>query len=538
MKIDLDKIVEEAWNGALGSWNNPNIPRAITPKTSDDVNALGEIGVLLGKELAFMDLKDFQTYVNLQGVGEAFKEDVDRGIKIVTKHEVGHRFCPYDVVTSIILKNGIKKVLEGKELPYGSETAAGVILNLFTDMSINTRIARSGDENIAWGYEQLSKDKTTSKVWGVYARSMELAWGKKILPEKTELSKEQAEAAEELARIFEGNLLDRTRWKDNSRRYAEIVHRFLEEERKDGNRMDNAAGNIPKVLDEKTSRALAKRLSEIGDNGLPTNPAGLREYKEILAGFGQGDPVKASVQFYDKLSDSYNVSFATQPFGRPRVNPFSPERWVPSMGAEKLDVSYSAQRDGRVLPGVNTYSWKTRKREVHGGLEEVTPDLDIFMDSSATMTNPLEEISLAVLSEFVIAKKAHRKGASIRSTVFSGSGQYATVGPTRNLQEIFENAVVYYNGGTIFPINQMLSGRDPRHVIVITDSFLCNESETASVITEFKKRNKQNGITIYAVHPVPSTDVYIEAGAEIISGTTTDIFRKVIGKPDEVYKNE
>ena len=40
------------------------------------------------------------------------------------------------------------------------------------------------------------------------------------------------------------------------------------------------------------------------------------------------------------------------------------------------------------------------------------------------------------------------------------------------------------------------------------------------------------------MHPVPSTDVYIEAGAEIISGTTTDIFRKVIGKPDEVYKNE
>ena len=36
------------------------------------------------------------------------------------------------------------------------------------------------------------------------------------------------------------------------------------------------------------------------------------------------------------------------------------------------------------------------------------------------MPNPIDQISLPVLASFVVAKKAHRKGANIRSTNFSG----------------------------------------------------------------------------------------------------------------------
>src|SRR3989338_3690829 len=118
MKIDLDALVGESWNEALGSWSNPSIPRVIAPKTPEEIKALGKMGQALGGELAFMHLKDFQTYVNVQRVMKAFKEDVERGMKVVTGHEVGHRFCPYDVVTSIILKNAIKRALDGKKLPY------------------------------------------------------------------------------------------------------------------------------------------------------------------------------------------------------------------------------------------------------------------------------------------------------------------------------------------------------------------------------------------------------------------------------------
>lgn len=534
MQTDLDTIVEESWESALDSWNHPSVPRVIAPKTAEEIETLGLIGNALRNELAFMELKGFQTYVNLEKVAETFKEDVARGIKAVTGHEIGHRFCPYDIVTSIILRHSIEKALEGERIPYDPKVASGLILNLFTDMSINTNLSRNGNDDISWAYEQISKDKGDSKLWKVYAKSMELAWEKKILPEETKLSEEELEAAKELAEIFDGNLFDKKKWKNNVGRYTKIIAKFLEDEQKDGTGMDNCAENIPKELDEATERELAKRLSEIGSNGLPTNKKGLKEYKEIVAGFGQGDAVKASIQFYDRLSDSYQVNFATQPFGRPRVSPFSPERWEPSKGTEKLDVGYSVVRDGRVIPGVNTYSWKTRRREAFGGLEEVVPNLDIYLDSSSSMPNPIDEISLPVLAGFVAAKKAHRKGASIRSTNFSGNGQYQTQESTRDLNKIFENLVIFYKGGTVLPVSQIQSGQSPRQVLVITDTFLGNEEATVDAIRELRK-DKRNRATVYALHPVPNAEYLRRAGAEVIEGTTTDIFKKVIGKCNEVY---
>jgi len=310
----------------------------------------------------------------------------------------------------------------------------------------------------------------------------------------------------------------------------------MKDEKKDKKcQLDDITENIPKELDEKTATELSKRLAELGSNGLPTNPKGLKEFKEIMAGFGQGNPVKASIQFYDMLSDSYNVMFSTHPLGRPRINPFQPRKWNPSMPAEKLDINYSAQSGGRLIPGVNTYMWKTRKRESKHGEEEIVPNLDLYLDSSMSMPNPIEEISLPVLAGFVVAKKAHKKGANIRSTNFSGTNQHKTQEWTRELNKIFENLVTYYNGGTVFPISKLLEDGDPKQVLVITDSFIGNEDECRNSISELIKRNKGNKVAVYALHPVPNSAYLKQAGAEVISGTTTDIFKKSIGRINEVY---
>lgn len=538
MAETLDLKIVDAWKEALARWHSPSVPYVIAPETAEKVASLGELGRALQQEVAFMHYPDFQTYMNLEKIAETFPDDPVRGAQAVATHEVGHRYCPYDTVTSIVLKHTIRKELEGKKLPYNADYASNTILNLFTDMCINTRLARNGEDDIVWAYSQISNapEKADSKLWKVYAKSMELAWKQPLLPETVELSEQESHAAQQIADIFSGNFFDKSKWKVNVRKYAQIIHSFLEEEQKDqGASMDNSAENIPSELDEKTQQELAKKLAEIGSNGLPTNPRGLQEFQEIMVGYGQGDKKKASIVFYDRLSDAYTVMFATKPFGRSRVNPFQPIKWTPSMPLDRLDVDYSVQAGGRIIPGVNTYSWNTREREAHGGVEEVVPDLDLYLDSSGSMPNPLEWISLPVLASFVVAKKAHRKGAYLRSTNFSGNTQCTTQEWTQNLPSIFENLVIYYGGGTDFPAGKLVEGERPRQVLIITDTFLGNETETADAVQKSRHKNKSNRVTIYAVHPVDRADYLRSAGAEVIPGTTTDIFKKVIGKADEVY---
>lgn len=535
--MTLDLHMDEAWKDALDIWNSPTVPYVIALQTKDELEGLGEIGRALHDQLAFMHYPDFQTYLNIETIADKLSEDPARGIRAVSKHELGHRFCPYDTITSIILKHAVKKELEGESLPYNHDSAANLILNLFADMTINTRLSKGGDRDIVWAYQQLSAKKKDSPLWKVYGRSMELAWDQNILPAEIKLNEQETEAAKELAQLFSKEFFDKGTWKNNIRTYTRIISKFLEDESKDKeSALDNSAGNLAETIDEKTAQELAKRLAEIGSNGLPTNPNGLKEFKEIMAGTGQGDSVKASIMFYDKLSDSYNVMLATRPFGRPRTNPFQPKRWNPSMGIGDLDIDYSASTGGRIIPGVTTYGWNTRKREVHGGLEEVVPNMDLYLDTSCSMPNPVEQISLPVLAGFVVAKKAHRKGASIRSTVFSGEGQSTTQESTRDLGKIFENLVTYHNGGTVFPTSTLLAeGQDPKQVLIITDTFLANEEDTATAIRDLKSRNKGNKVTIYALHPVDRADYLRNVGAEVIHGTSTDIFKRVIGKADEVY---
>ena len=565
-QIDID----EAWKKGLISWNNPSIPRVITPKSKDEINALGKVGDALKKELAFMKYPEFQTYQNLEKITETFPEDTQRGLEAINKHEIGHRFCPYYSITLILLNHVASKALKNKKKSIDLKTASSIAVNLYTDMCDNTKLVRQGDEDIIWAYKQISK-KLDNPSWRVYGRSMELSWDKQILPEGVQLSETEQKAAEKLKKLFEGNYFDRTRWKRGCEEYTDIIGDFFSEEEnnkkgksksgkssdklkgksetsnegkdgksqdkddKIGTGFDDITKNIPETIDDKTAQELAKRVAEIGSNGLPTNSSGLEEFKDIMAGFGEGNPTQASIYFYDMLSKSYDVMFSTQPFGRPRINPFQPVKWNQGMGADKLDADYSAQVGGRIIPGVNTYMWNTRKREINGGLEEVVPNLDIYLDSSGSMPNPINQISLPVLAEFVIAKKAHKKGAKIRSTNFSGDQQYKSQDFTDNLQSIFENAVIHYNGGTVFPIKALLEGNDPRQVIVITDTFLGNMEETADAISDMKRQNKSNKVAIYALHPVINADLLRGAGADVIHGTTTDIFKKVIGKSVEVY---
>ncbi len=606
-KKQKEANIEEAINNALKTWSYPSIPRPLVAKTKEEMSSLGEEGKMLEEQYAFMKITNFKTYVNLEKVVKTAHEDPQRGLNAVSKHEIGHRFCPYDTITLLILNHYIKEALKKEGLPkeVDLDMAAASLQNIFSDMCINTKLVRNGDDDLPWMYSQMDRKKypRREKFWNVYVGSMELAWNKKIFPKGYKINTEEQGAAEKIEKIFKSDYFNKDNWVENAQTYARIMCKFLEpmkgghcstckgnqgsrqsqgsqgqEQKGDGqgqekkeqqgsgkgegkeeknkgqgqgdcecgchtpSSLDNIAKNIPKEIDENTAKELAKRLAKNGTDGLPSNKDAMKEFRDIMAGYGHGNKTKASIQFYDMLSNSYDVLFAPKPFGKERPSPFQPIKWHPSMGADKLDVPYSIITGGKIIPGVNTRAWKSRRKEVFGGMEEVILNLDLYLDSSGSMPNPINEVSLPVLAAFVAAKKAHKKGAYISVTNFSGGGQHEEVEPTRDLKKIFEVLVAYFGGGTVFPVSELenKNKKDPRQVLVVTDTFLGNTHETAETIKKLKSKNKRNNVTIYAISPVidHAVEQLREAGAEIIPGTGPEIFKKVIGKAHEVYSKK
>ena len=80
-----------------------------------------------------------------------------------------------------------------------------------------------------------------------------------------------------------------------------------------------------------------------------------------------------------------------------------------------------------------------------------------------------------------------------------------------------------------------MAGQDPKQVVVITDTFLGNEVQTAEAITQLRQRHKGNRVAIYEIHAGKHGDYLRKAGAEVIAGNDTQIFKRVIGRAHEVY---
>ena len=536
MKNALEKRIEELWKTALASWYHPAIPDATVAKNAEEIATLDPLtGGALTNNLAFMELRDFRTYANLEKITKVFHEDPERGLKAVFKHEQGHRFCPYDVITMMIMFNSVKKGLEDMSMtPYKKSSlnsSAQLVLNLFADMTVNTTLARKNDKDIVWAYQQIIKGEENSKFWRVYGRSMELAWSKKLLPDAVVLDQDESDAAQSLADLFKEDVLDKRSWKNKSREYARTISKFLEGEQKQGKPcFDDITSNMPQKPGKELLGDIAKRFAK------PNDASGFDEFKDLTAGVGKGDAKYASKAFYEALARAYDVEFTPKPEARTKQSPFQPEKWQPSMGADRLDIDYSTQIAGKLIPGVTTYTWKHRKRERKNGLEDVIPDVDIYLDGSGSTQNPLEKLSLFALTVFVVARKAHKKGAKIRITIFSGDGQYDTQEWTRDLNAIYEKAIIYYGSGTSFPTHQLLRDTKQKHVIIITDAALDNKEQAAAAVSEVLKRSKSNKVTVYAITIADSADYLKKVGADIIQGTTTDIFRKVIGKSGNYVK--
>ena len=138
----------------------------------------------------------------------------------------------------------------------------------------------------------------------------------------------------------------------------------------------------------------------------------------------------------------------------------------------------SLMRSPHPIPGTTTV------RRVFGTTEGSIPareplDLDIYIDSSASMPNPQVHLSYLTLAGAIMALSALRTGSRVQATLWSGPGQFQTTGEfTSDPNRILHVITGFFGGSTAFPLHALREtyqerGRAPRkreaHIMVISD---------------------------------------------------------------------
>jgi len=529
---DLEAMTLASWQAAMRFWSNPSIPSPTIVTNISGIQKLGEIGKTLQEEYAFMKYPEFQVYINAQKIA-SLPMDKRTALEAICKHEIGHRFNPYDTVTMLLLQHNAKKALGKKS------SLSHSVVNLFCDTDINTACVKQKDMTIPQVYKTLSglKEQSENPLWRVYMKSKELLWKQSLLPTETKMPPLEEQAAQRIAQLFTKGSLNMNNWLDDIGTYATIIGPFLTEETKGAaNMLDGSTTTIE--IDESEKKAVAKeiarRISKQGADGIPTNPRALEEYKEVASSIGLGAEVLADAWYYDTLANNFTVAFAKQPFSAQRKMPDQLCRWNPSDAVGSLDVQHSIQTGGILIPSLTTKRWESAS-ESYDDQKERKPNLKILLDSSGSMPDPTKVISLPVLAGNVALKHASPYIVRVINYWDSTQSSERKCSVAKGQQVLLG---YHPRGGTVFPIKEFLDdvAYDPQHCLIITDTFLSNLEATAKAIETFKRRHTKNYVTIYAITDIPDSERLKQAGATCIHDTTTNIFKHVLGEAERIYR--
>lgn len=136
-------LVDRAWNKACQLWSifgftKPRVNRSLTD----------EQGTHAG-QIAWLNFAEKKVTVNLHRLD--IRGIIDHLASIFT-HELGHKFCPGDLKTMLLIDHAVRTVIEAEE-------SAHLVGNMFNDMIVNVDAHRRGDRGIPRIYSALWRDK-------------------------------------------------------------------------------------------------------------------------------------------------------------------------------------------------------------------------------------------------------------------------------------------------------------------------------------------------------------------------------------------
>ncbi|MEE9910297.1 MAG: VWA domain-containing protein [Deltaproteobacteria bacterium] len=485
-----------SWPSALAKWSKfTRLRSPILCLTDKEAKKEG-----LESSFAMIRLQDQAVVINLL---EVMKLGLTDYACEILSHEIGHH-----ILAPATLTDHGRLIARMRWALPTVEQHAPMAANLYTDILINNRLQRGAGLRLADIYRKIRAGQDAGAVWTVYMRIYEILW---------ELSKGSLGGGATDDRM-EGDALLGARllrsyaieWLDGAGRFAALMLPYFLEDQKTQDLFESwfdtrnaAKGGEPAGLTEEDrgERDGAIHPAEDPDLGgwreveegggnddLPVDRGAEQpsrgqarepyQYGEILraAGIKLSDHDMA-VRYYRERARPYVVPFPSRSMPR-SLDPLPEglEPWEIGQSLDDIDWMQSILQSPLIVPGMSTV------QRIWGNSEGVLPrrepiDLDLYVDSSGSMTNPQQLVSYPALAGAVICLSALRAGARVQATLWSGKNQHTcTPGFVRHETEILKILTGHIGGATAFPIHLLRETYFQRkvcdrivHIMVISD---------------------------------------------------------------------
>ncbi len=486
-------VIEKKWQHlgqeALLIWSNYlRLKKPVFCKKQEEEKKNGLIS-----SFAMIRLTDLSIVLSVRQIQDYKLEEF--ALEIMA-HEIGHHiYCPADLTDLARMIARIKRGLGDMD------KQAGFVGNLYSDLLINNKLFFEHGLRMDRIFIAI-KEKTEDPLWNFYTRIYEILWS---LPKGTLTTIEIEDEMEADAVL--GNRLIRhyaVDWLKGSGRFAALCYTYLLK-RKDAfsdNRLnvwldtgDAGVGDafpvgLTEIEDDEINGAVHPALEEAGEeSAAPQDEPGDKqsrgnyrepfEYGQILKSIGLNlDDKEIAIRYYKERAVKYVISFPVQikeTSKEPLPEGFS--TWDIGSPLEKINWIESIVRSPYIVPGYTTVE------QVYGTTEGSNPDkepvdLDLYVDCSGSMPNPVCNVSYLTLAGAIIAISALRSGSRVQATLWSGTNQFTTTdGFISKEKPILGILTGYFGDGTAFPIHMLrdtYKNRKPTerkvHILVISDS--------------------------------------------------------------------
>ena len=232
----------------------------------------------------------------------------------------------------------------------------------------------------------------------------------------------------------------------------------------------------PRATPQSSTEAPKEKDGPSGSQGQARTPF---EYGQILRALGlKVDEHEVTTRYYRERALPHLIPFPTRRAPtQSEPLPEGTEPWQTGEPLESLDVFHSVLQSPVLVPGVSTV--QRVYGETPGSEPARTPlDLDIYVDCSGSMPNPVAEVSYLALAATILSLSALRAGARVQATLWSSAGVFeTTAGFIRDEKRVLGTVTGYVPGGTAFPLHILRDTYEarkpsdpPAHVVVISDS--------------------------------------------------------------------
>lgn len=434
----------------------------------------------------------------------------------VSLHEVSHyQIIPYDgLINARLLKAAMKHV---------NRDFAPIVVNLFADLIIDTKLYRKLPELIYWElkqtytYIQNNYKNQISNFSNLLFRIYELILKIQLSEYKSNSTIDHV--SKQIAKITLKDFEDETLWEQKVEKISNILKSLILETFSSKESNNN-------VLEQNTKRKVSSHVGtsinvpddvlEIMDNPLEvknsdklkeTSEDELRKKAEIFArdtSYSEfGAPANQAGILVDKnpLATWYRglaknlieIKIYEEKHGGEM--PVYPELWRIGEPIDQLDIIQTLLTSPLIIPNITTKKWS--KEEGLGYLsDKQLPDLLLVIDSSGSMNwnyyteNPKGKYHTALIASFAALHYVISKGT--KCSIINFSNRPNICDWTKNYHHAEEILLKYQGGGTHLPVESIKKQCEKSErntlVLIITDFAIYNWGAAKKTLIELSDK--------------------------------------------------